>query len=74
MQRAVASLSALALIELLLSFKEGSLVRDVNLFLFPILIEGILASVVARNLTGTADRSMESSAMRDGQRDVAVRS
>ena len=69
MRRAVACLSALALIELLLSLKQGSLARDINLFLFPILIEGLLASVVAQTLRGTTDRSMERSAIRDGQPD-----
>jgi hypothetical protein len=44
-RRVIASLAALALIELVLAFKEGSLVRDVNLFLFPVVIEGIAASV-----------------------------
>jgi hypothetical protein len=48
-RRVVASLAALAFIELLLSFKEGSLIRDVNLFLFPILIEGMIASVMAKH-------------------------
>jgi hypothetical protein len=47
-RRVVASLAALALIELLVSFKQGSLIRDVNLFLFPVLIEGIIASVTAK--------------------------
>jgi hypothetical protein len=28
--------------------KEGSLIRDVNLFLFPILIEGMIASAMAK--------------------------
>ena len=71
-RRAVACLSALALIELLLSFKQGSLVRDVNLFLFPILIEGLLASVAAQNRMGATDRSMGGSAIRGGQQDLAV--
>lgn len=71
-RRAVACLSALALIELLLSFKQGSLVRDVNLFLFPILIEGLLASIAARNLKATTERSMEDSAMTGGRQDLAV--
>jgi hypothetical protein len=71
-RRAVACLSALALIELLLSLKQGSLVRDVNLFLFPILIEGLLAGVAAQNLKGTTDRSMGRSAIRGGQQDLAV--
>jgi hypothetical protein len=48
-RRVVATLAALALIELLVSFKQGSLIRDVNLFLFPILIEGIIASVMAKH-------------------------
>lgn len=67
-RRAVACLSALALIELLLSFKQGSLVRDVNLFLFPILIEGLLASVAAQKVKETADRSMRQSAITGAQR------
>lgn len=71
-RRAVACLSALALIELLLSLKQGSLVRDVNLFLFPILIEGLLASVAAQTQRGTTDRSMERSATSGGQPDLAV--
>ena len=55
-RRVVASLAALALIELLVSFKQGSLVRDVNLFLFPVLIEGIIASVMAKyGMTWTLD-------------------
>jgi hypothetical protein len=62
-RRAVACLSALALIELLLSFKQGSLVRDVNLFLFPILIEGLLASVVAQKVKRTTDDSMRRSSI-----------
>lgn len=73
-RRAVACLSALALIELLLSFKQGSLVRDVNLFLFPVLIEGLLASVAAQNLKETTERSMGSSAISGGQQHLAVRS
>lgn len=40
--RVVAALVALFACELLLSLKEGSLLRDINLFLFPILIEGVL--------------------------------
>ena len=48
-RRVVASLAALALLELLVSFKQGSLIRDVNLFLFPVLIEGIIASVMAKH-------------------------
>ena len=73
MRRAVACLSALALIELLLSLKQGSLVRDVNLFLFPILIEGLLASVAAQTLKGTTARSMGRSAIRGAQQqDLAV--
>jgi hypothetical protein len=71
-RRAVACMSALALIELLLSLKQGSLVRDVNLFLFPILIEGLLASVAAQTQKGTTDRSMGRSATGDGQPDLAV--
>jgi hypothetical protein len=71
-RRAVACLSALALIELLLSFKQGSLVRDVNLFLFPILIEGLLASVAARSLKGMAVRSMGRSAAKGTRQDLAV--
>ena len=47
-RRVVASLCALAVIEFLLAFKEGSLVRDVNLLLFPILIEGVVASLLAK--------------------------
>jgi hypothetical protein len=72
MRRVVACLSALALIELLLSLKQGSLVRDVHLFLFPILIEGLLASVAAQALKGTTDRSKERSAIRGAQQDLAV--
>jgi hypothetical protein len=72
MRRAVACLSALALIELLLSLKQGSLVRDVHLFLFPILIEGLLASVAAQTLKGTTDRPKERSAVEGGQPDLAV--
>jgi O-antigen ligase len=71
-RRAVACLSALALIELLLSFKQGSLVRDVNLFLFPILIEGLLASLAARSLKETAVRSMGRSATKGTPQDLAV--
>lgn len=71
-RRAVACLSALALIELLLSLKQGSLVRDVNLFLFPILIEGLLASLAAQNLKGTTDGPMGRSAIRGGQQNLAV--
>jgi hypothetical protein len=73
-RRAVACLSALALIELLLSFKEGSLIRDANLFLFPILIEGLLASIAGRSLKGTTDGLMGSPATRSGQQDLPVRS
>lgn len=47
--RAVAALSALFVCELLLSLKEGSLLRDTNLFLFPILIEGVLSRVASRH-------------------------
>jgi hypothetical protein len=73
MRRVVACLSALALIELLLSLKQGSLVRDVHLFLFPILIEGLLASVAAQTLIGTTDRSRQRSAIRGAQQqDLAV--
>lgn len=46
--RVVATLSALFVCELLLSLKEGSLLRDINLFLFPILIENVLRRVKAR--------------------------
>jgi hypothetical protein len=70
-RRAVACLSAFALIELLLSFKQGSLVRDVNLFLFPILIEGLLASVSA-SLKRSRYKSMGGSAISGGQQKLAV--
>ena len=71
MRRAAACLGALALIELLLSFKQGSLVRDVNLFLFPILIEGMFVSVTA-NLKRMTYSSMGGSAMGSGQQKLAV--
>jgi hypothetical protein len=71
-RRAVACLGALAFIELLLSFKEGSLVRDVNLFLFPILIEGILASAAA--LGKASSPSFETSAMEGGRPNLLMRS
>jgi hypothetical protein len=48
-RRVVASLAALAFLELLVSFKQGSLIRDINLLLFPVLIEGIIASVMAKH-------------------------
>jgi hypothetical protein len=73
-RRAVACLGALALIELLLSFKEGSLVRDVNLFLFPILIEGVLASVARRSLNRTPSQYLENPAVEGARPDLAVRS
>ena len=44
--RVIAALAALFVLELLLCLKEGSLLRDVNLFLFPILIEGVMASAI----------------------------
>lgn len=46
--RVVAALSALFVCEFLLSLKEGSLLRDIYLFLFPILIENVLRSVKVR--------------------------
>jgi hypothetical protein len=70
-RRAVACLSAFALIELLLSFKQGSVVRDVNLFLFPILIEGMLASVTA-TLKRTAYESAAGAPIGHGQQKLAV--
>src|SRR5688572_4054190 len=73
-RRAVACLGALALIELLLSFKEGSLVRDVNLFLFPILIEGVLASVARRSLNRTPSQYLENPAVEGARPDLSVRS
>lgn len=59
-RRVVASLAALFICELLLSMKEGSLLRDPNLLLFPILIEGIVSSAAAtygrwRHTVGIAD-------------------
>ena len=71
-QRAVACLSALALIELLLALKQGSLVRDVNLFLFPILLEGLLASVAAQRLKGMTAEPVRRSATRGAQRNLAI--
>ena len=47
-RRVVASLCALAVIEFMLALKEGSLVRDVNLLLFPILIEAVVASLLTK--------------------------
>ena len=73
-RRAVACLGALALMELLLSFKEGSLVRDVNLFLFPILIEGVLASAAARSLKQAPNLSFETSAVKSARANLLMRS
>lgn len=50
--RVIAALTALFICEVLLSFKEGSLLRDSNLFLFPLLIER-----VAHHAYGLAERS-----------------
>jgi hypothetical protein len=75
MRRSIACLGALAFIELMLSFKEGSLVRDVNLFLFPILIEGVLASAAARIAAKAPSASFEPPAMEGGRRPhLSVRS
>jgi hypothetical protein len=45
--RVVVSLAALFILEVLLSLKEGSLLRDANLLMFPILIEGISLGAAA---------------------------
>jgi hypothetical protein len=73
-RRVVACLSALAVIELLLSFKEGSLVRDVNLFLFPILIEGVLVSVAAHLRHAAIEQTERSGLERREQPNFAMRS
>ena len=72
-RRSIACLGAIAFIELLLSFKEGSLVRDVNLFLFPILIEGILASVAARSLIKPTSRLLDDSTIQSRRPKASVR-
>jgi hypothetical protein len=72
-RRVVASLAALALLELLVSFKQGSLIRDVNLFLFPILIEGIIASVRAKHrMDRTPDVAIAKSPVLKDEKRVVV--
>lgn len=56
--RVVAALAALFVCELLLSLKEGSLLRDTNLFLYPILIESVLVRVASVRRTPETGREV----------------
>jgi O-antigen ligase len=74
LRRVLISLAALFVCELLLSLKEGSLLRDVNFLLFPVLIEGVIASAKAKHHEVQSRQAPEASDVRSSHLVLQTRS